>query len=523
MLAPRANTTSLFVEKKLDLQTIKGDFLIRNIDYSFGLWENSTHLKSISFDDFCEYILPYNVNHEPLKEWKDSSIFNYFGMGNLTIYEPDLELFNDYVSLIISDYCYSTTLVSPDSLIGIYDPDCIDRAFNEVMLKRSMGVPSTIDYVPHFPTSENRHYWVVTMDGKHKFNKATTYNSPYAAKVYRKTYSINPTPEDLKNYVPDILRDPYSKDVTEQYEKTTTIECKLNDVPSSVNYGYLAVFNNLAWKEVAWSKLKRGKLTFEKMGREVMYMPTYYEGNTQKFGKYPIHVNLDGEVKEIIPNKNRTQKLTLKRKFPFVVYGETCGAAFVGGHILACNDLKAMKFDTVATINSYWNMAYDTVYVKSDKKYKHWLLQKYDKSYLTVSELGFFNEDGELPKRNHYIINRLNLFDPTSGISKMIFDGDLLTSAVVENMVGLSFDEPISVSYIKYISNNDENGIYPDNEYELLYFDNGEWVSMGQKIATDYLIDYDNVPSDALLWLRNHTKGKEERPFMVVHGKIKFW
>lgn len=254
-----------------------------------------------------------------------------------------------------------------------------------------------------------------------------------------------------------------------------------------------------------------------------MYMPTYYEGNTQKFGKYPLYVNLDGEVREMIPNKNESRKVTLRRKFSFVVYGEACGDAFVGCQILAFNDVKAIKFDTIATINSYWNMAYDTVYVRSDKKYKNWLLRRNDISYLQISELAFFNNDGELSKSNHYVLNRSNKIDTTSGISKMIFDNNLLTSAAVEYMVGLSFDEPVSVSYIKYISNNDGNGVYPDNEYELLYFDNGEWVSLGQKMATGYSIDYDNVPSGALLWLRNHTEGKEERPFTVINGKIKFW
>lgn len=522
-LAARANSTSFLIDRELDLQKIKGDFLINNIEYSFDLWENSSHLKSVSFDDFCEYVLPYNVNHEPLREWKDSSMFKYLNMESSRIYELDLERYNDFVSALVGSYYYASLVTSPDSLIGEYSPDCIDKAFWEVMLKRSMGIPATVDYVPHFPTSENRHYWVVSIDEKYRFNKHTVYKNPYMAKVYRKTYSINPIPEDYTNYVPDILRDPYSKDVTEQYEKTSTVECELDDVPSGVKYGYLAVFNNLAWKEVAWSKLKRGRGVFEKMGREIMYMPTYYEGNVQKLGRYPLLVNTNGEVSEIIPNKDKREKLILKRKFPYVSSGESYGDSFVGSIILACNDLEKMQFDSLATITSYWNMAYDTVHIKSKNKYKHWFLKKRSDRFLTISELEFYDEKGELPKNNHYAISRTNKIDSTSRISEMIFDGNLLTSASTENMIGLSFDEPVSVSYIKYISNNDGNGVYPNDEYELLYFDNGEWVSLGKKVAIDYSIDYDEVPTNALLWLRNHTKGKEERPFMVINDKVKFW
>ncbi|MDR1372931.1 MAG: hypothetical protein LBJ17_07455 [Dysgonamonadaceae bacterium] len=44
-----------------DLQVIKTDCLIDNIDRAFDLWQNGEFATHLTFDDFCEYLLPYKV------------------------------------------------------------------------------------------------------------------------------------------------------------------------------------------------------------------------------------------------------------------------------------------------------------------------------------------------------------------------------------------------------------------------------------------------------------------------------
>jgi hypothetical protein len=47
---------------------------------------------------------------------------------------------------------------------------------------------------------------------------------------------------------------------------------------------------------------------------------------------------------------------------------------------------------------------------------------------------------------------------------------------------------------------------------------------MGKKTAIeDDMIVFEDVPKDALYWLRNHSKGTEERPFTYENGKQIFW
>lgn len=124
----------------------------------------------------------------------------------------------------------------------------------------------------------------------HRFVNSKCYYSqtPYTAKVYRKTSFINPIPEDDENFIPSFIRDPYKMDVTEEYENAMDLEYKFKHVVSNTGYAYLCVFNNLAWNEVAWGKMRGGKVVFDKIGKDIVYMPCYYDGNKLIFADYPL-------------------------------------------------------------------------------------------------------------------------------------------------------------------------------------------------------------------------------------------
>lgn len=54
-----------------DLKSLKGKYLIDNVNQAFEVWRSS-HFKDIPFEDFCEYILPYRVTVEPLEAWRET-------------------------------------------------------------------------------------------------------------------------------------------------------------------------------------------------------------------------------------------------------------------------------------------------------------------------------------------------------------------------------------------------------------------------------------------------------------------
>ena len=522
-IAARQVVAAGLEEIEFDLHHIKADYLIRNIERSFQIWADYRQHYPMSFGEFCEYILPYRVEYEPLSDWKDSTMSDYYGLSAIDRVGFESGLYDNYITYKTSLNLTIVPAVIPDTLFRRHNLDCIDIAFDELYLKRSVGIPVVVDFVPHYPTKENRHYWTSIIDRRYISDNLTTYKSPYAAKVYRKTYSLNPIPVDKVNFVPSFLRSPYNKDVTELYQQVASLEYDFGKVPGDCEYGYLAVFNNLSWQELGWARMQHGKVKFDKIGCDIMYLPTYYEGSKQVCGRYPVWLDTDGKAIEMKPDKASVQNVTLDRKFTYNLMGDYWGWSVIGTMVLATNNLKNSTFDTIATFDSYKFMTYDSVLTHTDKKYKYWMLQKKPNAYPELGSVLLLNERGESLQGSGFTMNENKIVNKTSLIPTLIFSDDVVTGACILHIIGVEFDEPRAVSEIKYVSRNDGNGVYPGEEYELFYFDEGGWVSLGRKMATGYDITYENVPTHALFWLRNRTKGVEERPFTVDRGRVRFW
>ena len=84
--------------------------------------------------------------------------------------------------------------------------------------------------------------------------------------------------------------------------------------------------------------------------------------------------------------------------------------------------------------------------------------------------------------------------------------------------------KPIDVRYASVSPRSDDNDICPGNEYELFCFDGRNWRSLGYQVAAGNTLHYDGIPLNTLLWLRNYTRGNNERPFIVKeNGDIEWW
>ncbi|HEX7366479.1 MAG TPA: hypothetical protein VF273_05245 [Pelobium sp.] len=60
-----------------DIETINSDFLIKDVDLAFELWRTSPDYKYISFDSFCEWLLPYRIGTEAIEPWR-KLLYNQF-------------------------------------------------------------------------------------------------------------------------------------------------------------------------------------------------------------------------------------------------------------------------------------------------------------------------------------------------------------------------------------------------------------------------------------------------------------
>ena len=106
-----------------------------------------------------------------------------------------------------------------------------------------------------------------------------------------------------------------------------------------------------------------------------------------------------------------------------------------------------------------------------------------------------------------------------------ITDGDILSyfsSGDSACFITYDLGRITPIGKLVYSPRNDDNYVWPGDEYELFYQDgiNG-WKSLGTQTASGRELNY-LVPDNALLWLRNRTKGREEQVFIYKDGKQYF-
>jgi hypothetical protein len=91
--------------------------------------------------------------------------------------------------------------------------------------------------------------------------------------------------------------------------------------------------------------------------------------------------------------------------------------------------------------------------------------------------------------------------------------------------VGLDFGTSQTISQIRYLFRNGDNRIREGDLYELFYFSKGVApISLGQQYGNhEQVLVFDKVPKNALLWLRDLTRGKEERPFVYEEQQQIWW
>lgn len=67
------------------------------------------------------------------------------------------------------------------------------------------------------------------------------------------------------------------------------------------------------------------------------------------------------------------------------------------------------------------------------------------------------------------------------------------------------------------------NMIKIGDSYELFFWDNNKWNTLGQKVATAQQITFSGVPQNALLLLKDVSRGKQERVFTYENNQQIFW
>lgn len=529
-----------------DLQTLSAEYIIHNIEQAFDVWQKPWS-KDVPFDMFCEYILPHRVGNEIPEEWRelyrerfekvllDSCVNNPVDAAilvNNVLKETPIHI--EKLSFIPHD-------IRPSTLINLKFGQCENYANLAVLAMRSVGIPVSIESIPHWGRGNLNHTSNVVLDtegngydfmgGEENPGEGHLIRFEGHPKIYRKTYSLQKNSLTFlcgKEKIPTVFRDPCIKDITENYSfiNVQNITIDLPKKRPDNQFAYLCVFDRSEWSPVGWSKIQKNQATFNHVGPDIIYQLALYEDNQiQPIGN-SFYVDSLGKVSILNPTYSNGT-IELDRKHRPNTSLDKVAQNMVGGSFQASDFKDFRNAETLFTFTEPLSDKYTTIEINPGKAYTYYRYLSSDKTYNNMAEVEFYHpESGEILKGEIIGSEGASIHYPRNTKEK-IFDGDPLTfyyAKEFSSWAGMAFDSPVVINKIRYIRRNDDNGIRKSNLYELLYCKDGNWISLEQKKADqDDVITFENVPSGCLYWLKNHTRGKEERPFSYENNKQVWW
>jgi hypothetical protein len=161
------------------------------------------------------------------------------------------------------------------------------------------------------------------------------------------------------------------------------------------------------------------------------------------------------------------------------------------------------------------------------KKYRYVRYSGADGSYCDVSEIAFYETDSDSIPLQGKIIGTPGSFDPFHPHEYTnAFDGKTDTSFDYKEpsggWAGLDLGIPKSISKIVFTPRNRDNYIRPGDNFELFYLDK-EWKSAGRQTSASDSLVYRDIPENTLLYLKNYSRGMQERIFTFESGKQIWW
>ena len=536
------------LQKISDLETVKSIDIINNIEQAFNAWENQPWGKNYSFDDFCEYILPLRFSNAA-PENNRRLIYEQFNriLDSLGGRHPDAvqacKILND--KLIKDTWLFTTrTGFMPhfpaSSLLKHRCGNCDAMADFATYIMRSVGIPVGNDFVPQWPNRKMGHNWntvlakngqTITFLGAEDSPGSKHKPGTKKGKIYRRTYAINPeclasikTDNDV---IPFLFRDPRIKDVTDQYVQCFDVNFSIR--ADKAKYGYLTVFDNKEWIPIDWCKTSNNSFRFQKVEGGIVYLPAFYDSAGISPADYPIILDDAGKTQLLKPRTAAiNQAITVERIFPDLA-DDFWLFILDGGIFQGANDPNFIHPDILYTIKGKPDPFLNNITFDSQKKYRYVRYLSAPHQFCDISEIAFYGSSNT--KLQGKIIGSKNNLTGQyeDGLTKAM-DNDLTTTFLSKSpsnsWVGLDLGRPMTIRGIKYSSKQSpkpESYITVGHQYELSYWSNNGWTSLGIQVAKGKQLHFNTNVTNALFLVHDLTSISDERIFTYKNNKQIWW
>ncbi len=535
------------LKKIYDCQSLNAAFLIKNIDLAFSSWETSPLYNPDSFNLFCEYILPYRITNEPVENYRE----NYYNdlkhiidtastpLNIIEAYSKEFKMNRHYR---VSQLLWNYPIEIPISKLEIgRRGTCLHLTTFAAFTMRACGLPVSIDRAIWANRSQG-HSWNVLFlkDSIFPFdafdkNKMKLLYKP--AKIFRKRFSVDFSMIDCvsKEDIPESLINFDETDVTHEYVKTSNIKINIEYHKNNFHkkkYGIICVFDNKTWRPVHWGEIKSNKMYFNNMAVDNLYIAAYYDNGKIYTASEPFFIDIKGNTKSCKANISKLISMKLERKYPRFKRIEDHAWGLRQSKAEGANDPEFKNFTPFFRIIDIPFQVTDSL-LNLNKKFRYIRLKSADHRQANYAEVEFYGKkeiNAKETKLTGTIMGYPEINKENEHPYTLAMDNNLETyfskPKGSKGWVGLDLGEGNEhiITRIRFAPRSDTNYILKGDIYELMYWNNNGWHSMGKKTAIHYnIITYDNVPSETIYLLRNLSRGKEERIFTYENNTQIWW
>ncbi len=523
-----------------DVRSLKASYLIDNIDRAYDDWKNRPWNKNLSFEEFCELLLPYNIGEARITNWREAYADTYRPKldSAYTGDDPTVAAKVLYEIIFKEGWAYFDKLISPhrDALmlkehrVG-YNRDKVDLY---VYAMRACGIPVAIDQMLISPESKNSHQWVVVkddvsgryipfgFDGMLPDRDIPQRDHRKKGKVYRMTYGKqNDHIDDVYDIrsLPLKIVNPCLKDVSDQYFVSDSATMAIDTHNKEV---YLALPVLDEWLPIDVGDVKGDSVTFRNFECGVYYVPAVtYDKNFLPCG-YPFY--LDSKLNTIIlkPDTLHTRKVVLERTMPFrqaqLRYASDC---IIGAMIEADDNPDFTSPDTIVMIEDTMKirrMKFLTPNPKRECKYLRY--NAAPGQYVMLAELEVYSDTEGNNKVGYNVKEEVERSGP-----QYLSDNNLFTAFTVpiaDSKFIATLDNPTTIGCLRITARNDGNYPIPGHKYQLVYQDGSKgWRPVGEpQIASEQSTLEFTVPENALLKLIDVSSNQHKQVFTIRNGKV---
>lgn len=528
--------------KVADITSVSADYLIENIEYSFRVWREQPWGKHISFRDFCEFILPYRIKDEPLTRWKKELYHRYKPLLDSLYTGTDVVeacgKMNRHLASLPWNYTadFSKPHLSALFLDRHKVGDCEDMSDLSLYVMRAVGIPVCKDTYFYSPGNMYGHCWNAVLD-TNRVTLSYFYNTGDPQRGRQLKYSIGrahrysfETRKDILDrllrgeYVPPVFRNYSLKDVSYNYFPDTeaSFECEyLTD--ADAGSVWMAAFSPWGWVPIGRGDYAEGKVHFKHFEPNNYYGVLHYdEQGRERIAAPPFMVDSGNVLHQLRP-AGRCDTMVLRRKYPLSRHRYAFSLHLQNGRFEASNHRdfsRATLLHTIADIPTpEWHGA--DVAGKGAFRYVRYISA--EGMPADIGDIRWMGKEGELTGK--LLHSTPTDDDPEGADPAHILDSNCLTyftSLDKPGWIGLDLGTPRELSRIEYQPRHDDNYIRPGDLYELFYLSSQGWESLGRQRAQSLELVYRHVPGNALYWLHNLTRGKEEHIFYYKDRKQYF-